>query len=396
MYQRNRVFASACLGILLFGIVMTSLGAILPGVIERFGVGAAEAGSLLAIMSVGIVIGSVVFGPIVDRYGYKGLLIAGTVLVILGLEGLAFAPSFSWLRPAALLIGLGGGVINGGTNALVADISEDGRSAGLSYLGIFFGIGAFGVPFAMGSLQNALSPTAIIAVVGAMFVIPVVYFAAIRFPQPKLPQGVPLKAATKLTSDGVLIMMALLLFLQSGMEIAVGGWTATYFTEVIALEAGTAIYFLSLFWAGMMLARIILGSILKRRSPEVVFFVFIGIALTGALLLLASTELPLAASGIFLIGAGLAAGFPIVLGFVGDRYPHVSGTAFSLVLVIALAGGSVMPYLAGVLADASGLRLSFGLVPAALVGQAVLLALLIPRMKRPPKPVSSQEQLAAS
>ena len=40
------------------------------------------------------------------------------------LEGIAFAPSLGFLRGAILLLGFGGGLMNGGTNALVADISE--------------------------------------------------------------------------------------------------------------------------------------------------------------------------------------------------------------------------------------------------------------------------------
>ena len=39
-----------------------------------------------------------------------------------------------------------------------------------------------------------------------------------------------------------------------------------------------------------------------------------------------------------LIGAGLAAVFPVVLGYVGDRYPQQSGTAFSTIFVVALLG----------------------------------------------------------
>ena len=84
---------------------MTTLGAIMPDVIERYGVGAANAGSLLAIMSIGMLGGSVLFGPIVDRYGYKGMLLGSTVLILLGLEGLAFSPSFGWLRVAAFFVG---------------------------------------------------------------------------------------------------------------------------------------------------------------------------------------------------------------------------------------------------------------------------------------------------
>lgn len=380
MYNRRLVFTAACVGMLLFGIVMTTLGAIMPDVIARYGVGAANAGSLLAIMSIGMLGGSILFGPIVDRYGFKGLLIVCTLLILIGLEGLAFAPSFGWLRVAAFFIGLGGGVINGGTNALVADISEGEKSSGLSYLGIFFGVGAFGIPFAMGSLQAALSPLTIVAVVGGLCLIPLAYFIVIDFPQPKLAQGFPIKEGVKLTRDGLLILMGLMLFLQSGMEIAVGGWTATYFTEVIALDAGRAVFYLSLFWAGMMLARIVLGSVLKKARPSTVLFIFIGTAFVGALLLLASTGLTLATPGIFLIGWGLAAGYPIVLGYVGDRYPHLSGTAFSIVLVIALIGGSFMPYLAGLIAEPFGLRTSFIIVPAALVIQAALFALILARV----------------
>lgn len=381
MYNRRHVFIAACAGMLLFGIVMTTLGAIMPDVIARFGVGAAEAGTLLAIMSIGMLGGSILFGPIVDRYGFKGMLLASTLLILIGLEGLAFAPTFGWLRVAAFAIGLGGGAINGGTNALVADISQNEKSSGLSYLGIFFGVGAFGIPFLMGTLQAALSPLSIVAIVGALCVLPVAYFAVIAFPEPKLAQGMPVKEGGKLLRDGVLLMMGLMLFLQSGMEIAVGGWTATFFTEVIALEAGRAVFYLSLFWAGMMLARIVLGSVLKKAQPATVLFIFIGTALLGALLLLVSTGLTFATPGIFLIGWGLAAGYPIVLGFVGDRYPNLSGTAFSIVLVIALIGGSFVPYLAGLMGESFGFRTSFVIVPAALVLQVILFASILSRLK---------------
>jgi MFS transporter, FHS family, glucose/mannose:H+ symporter len=390
MYKRSQVFAAACLGMLLFGVVMTTLGAILTDVIQRFSVGAVEAGTLLSMMSIGILLGSVLFGPIVDRYGYKGLLLAGTALVLVGLQGLAFAPVFDGLRLSALLIGFGGGVLNGGTNALVADISEEGRSSGLSYLGIFFGLGAFGIPFAMGSLKAALSPTMIVALVGVLFVIPLIYFAVIRFPSPKHDQGFPIREGLRLTRDGVLILLGLMLFLQSGMEIMVGGWTTSFFTEVIALEAGTAVFYLSLFWAGIMLARIVLGNILKKLRPAVVLTGFIGIAVVGAVLLLASTGLATAAPGIFLIGWGLAAGYPVILGFVADRYPRLSGTAFSIVLVIALVGGTVMPYLAGVIAEPYGMRMSFVLVPVCLVLQAGLLGIfLVSQSARRPVATSS-------
>jgi hypothetical protein len=37
------------------------------------------------------------------------------------------------------VLGFGGGIINGSTNAVVADISSEDKGANLSLLGVFFG-----------------------------------------------------------------------------------------------------------------------------------------------------------------------------------------------------------------------------------------------------------------
>jgi MFS family permease len=213
MYNRRLVFTAACLGMLIFGVVLTTLGAILPSLIERFGLDKASAGSLFLLMSSGILAGSLLFGPAVDRYGYKGLLLASLLLVLLGLEGIAFAGSLGVLRLAIFAVGLGGGVINGGTNALVSDVSEEGRSAGLSLLGIFFGVGAVGVPFSLGVLLDVFSYGALVAAAGLTVLVPLALTAAIGFPTPKQAQGLPPGSAARLLGDRALILFGLLLFL---------------------------------------------------------------------------------------------------------------------------------------------------------------------------------------
>lgn len=387
VYSRRLVFAAACLGMLVFGIMLTTLGAILPSVIERFGIDKANAGSLFFLMSLGILVSSIVFGPIVDRYGYKSVLLVCSALILVGLEGIAFAPSLGWLRGAVLLIGLAGGVVNGGANALVADISEAGRSAGLSLLGVFFGVGAVGVPFTLGLLLDTFSYGSLIAVVGLTLLLPIVFTAAIRFPAPKQAQGFPIREGARLAGDPALLLMGFILFLQSGMEITVGGWTATYFHEVLGLEGSRALLCLSLYWLGMMLARLVLGSALRRVSPARVLRLSIGCAFLGAVLLIASRSPLPAAVGVFLLGTGFAAGFPVVLGYVGDRYAALSGTAFSITLAIGLSGGMILPYLTGALGEGFGMRASFLVVPAALGAQTILFALALRRSATAPAAV---------
>lgn len=378
--NRRSMIVVAHLGMLTFGIVLTTLGALLPSLVQRFGIDKAGAGALFTILSAGILAGSLVFGPIVDRRGYRGMLLLAIALIVVGLEGIAFAQSLGWLRVAIACIAFGGGIVNGGTNALVADVSAEGRGAGLSLLGVFFGIGAVGVPFALALFLDNASYTTLIAALGALVMIPLVVTAAARFPEPKQAQGFPLADAGRLLRDPVLLLMGAMLFLQSGMEITVGGWTSTYFEEELGVSGERALAFLSLVWFGMMTARLALGSLLKRMDAGRVLLTCLALALAGAALLLGPRGLVAAAVGVYLLGAGLAATFPVVLGFVGDRYTQLSGTAFSVVIVMALTGGMVLPFTTGALGARYGMRGSFLVVPAALVVLGMLLLLVSRRL----------------
>ena len=374
--SRRALFVCACLGMLTFGIVLTTLGAVLPSIIERFGIDKAQAGALFLLMTLGILAASLIFGPLVDRYGYKGILLTATVLIFAGLEGIAFAPSLGLLSFAIVVIGFGGGIINGGTNALVADISSGERGAKLNLLGVFFGVGAVGVPFVLATFAGRFSQSALIAAVGVLVLVPLGVVAGTEFPGPKQAQGFPIAAAGGLLKDPLLLLMGLMLFLESGIEITVGGWTSTFVKEELAVAAGEALVLLSLYWLGMMLARIALGRILRRALHFSVLYACLAIALAGAAILLTTHDVTIAAVGVFLLGVGFAAMFPTLLGFIGDRYATLSGTAFSLAIAMALSGGMLLPYVTGVLGGKYGMRGSLVIVPVALVMQGLLLGIL--------------------
>jgi fucose permease len=377
------LFVCACLCLLTFGIVLTTLGTVLPSVMGRFGIDKASGGALLLLMTFSILVGALVFGPVVDHRGYKSILLGSIALIIIGLEGVAFAPSLGWLRVAVFLIGFGGGIINGGANALVSDISGDERGPRLNLLGVFFGVGAMGVPFLIALLSNRFSHAALIGGVGALVVVPLAVVARASFPLPKQAQGFPLADAGRLLRDPVMLLMGLMLFLESGVEITVGGWTSTFVTEELAVPERSALILLSLYWAGMMLARLAIGTVLSKVPPFRILYTCLVIALAGAALLLTTRDVSLAALGVFSLGVGFAAMFPTVLGFIGTRFSALSGTAFSAAITMALLGGMLFPYTAGVLGERFGMRGSFLIVPAALMILGVLLTVLSRALRAP-------------
>ena len=81
MYRDNLVFAAACLGMLLFGIVFLSLGSVNNMLAERFGLDDAAIGTLTALLPAGILAGSLAFGPVVDRFGYRWMLVGASLAV---------------------------------------------------------------------------------------------------------------------------------------------------------------------------------------------------------------------------------------------------------------------------------------------------------------------------
>lgn len=355
-YNRQLVFWSACLGMLLFGIGLITLGAVLPDLRIKHSLDAVQAGTLFSILPAGIIGGSLLFGPVCDRYGYRMLLPLSALLMFAGFEGLAFTDTVWILTLSVFLIGLGGGAINGATNAVVADISTNGKGADLSILGVFFGIGALGMPLLLSLLKETVTFETTVAGTGILTLGAAVLFIAVRFPEAKQAEGISMKQIGSLVRDATLLLIAFFLFFQSAFEGLINNWTTTYLIDRVAAPQEAALMGLSSYVAGMTVMRLLIGSVMRKLPERKLLFMSFAITLAALLIFsLSRTVLP-AAAGLFILGAGLAAGFPTMLGLVGNRYPHLSGTAFSLVLVIALLGNILVNYSMGVVAENYGIK----------------------------------------
>jgi fucose permease len=356
MYNKKMVFWGACCGILLFGIGLITLGSVVPDLRVKFNLDEISSGTLFSIMPFGILTGSLLFGPICDKYGYKLLLIVSCIFLFIGFEGIAYANSLSLLKISVFFFGLGGGAINGATNAVVSDISPKEKGAELSILGVFFGIGALGMPMILGLLKNDLSFETILGLVGVFALSIAVFFALIKFPEAKQKQGFPIRQSFLLVKDKLLLLIAFFLFCQSSFEAIINNWTTSFLQIRLGVELSGALYALSLFIAGLTLMRLLIGTVLRKVNDFTILFISFGLILIGLILLKTSASLTIAMLSLILVGGGLAGGFPIMFGIVGNRYSNLSGTAFSFVLVIALIGNMLINYGMGIIAEHFGVQ----------------------------------------
>jgi MFS family permease len=362
-------------------VVFLSLGSVNNMLAERFHLDNNAIGTLTALLPFGILTGSLIFGPIVDRFGYKWMLVVCALLVGGGLEGMAFANSKGLIQFFVFLIGFGGGVLNGATNALAADVSAGERASRLSLLGVFFGIGALGMPFTLAALSKIASLPKVVGGIGAFVIVPVAWFVAINFPPPKQERG-SFSESFRLLKEPILLLPGLLLAVQSGMEGMSNDWTTRYFKSVtlagfqgIEVEQ-KSLYALSALVGAMIMTRLCLGFLLKRISVPAVLFGSLGFSAAGALVVMSRGSYALAVFGMVLIGIGLSACFPLMLGCVGDCFPTKSGTVFSIVFVAALLGNMAINKSLGFIASKYGIAQYTKVMLACLAASAVLLWLV--------------------
>lgn len=372
------LMSSACAGIFVFGIVMAILGAILPSLFSRIQFNKSEAGNLFFYMNLAMLAMSVFFGPIVDRFGYKTFLLLSSLLVAVSLLLFNLASTYSFLILAAMLLGFGGGGLNGGSNALTSDLYPERRSAALNLLGIFFGFGALAIPFLIGTLLGTIGLNAILIIAVFLSLIPFALFLLLRFPLAKQAQGFPLRQAAKVVGHPLLWLCGFLLFFQSGNEFTIGGWTSTYLNEYFHLTPTLASLVLAGYWAAMMIGRLISTRLVRVVKNETLILASAILSLIAAVIMVSSPSGGLASLGAVLIGLGFAAIYPTTLAIVGEAFPSFSGTAFSVVFVIGLAGGMTAPWLTGKIAMASSLRHGF-FIPVFSCAMIVILQLAIIR-----------------
>lgn len=370
-------------GIFLFGIVMALLGAVLPVVSKPLGLGLDSVGNLFLVLNTVLLAGGLVFGVVVDRFGYKGALTAGPLLVAAALVLIVRAGSPEALGGALVLLGLGGSALNGATNTLVADLHAEPRAkaAALNRLGVFFASGALFLPLLMGVLLGRLGLEPLLLAAAGLSVLIGLLSATPRYPPAKQPEGLSLRDALDVLRHPFVALLGALLFFQAGSEMLLAGFLTTYLTGETGASIQAASWVLTGYWMALVTARALLGRLLVH-VPALTLVPFMGAGASVALALAAFAPGFLWAAGLFLLAALALGGVtPTILGVAGAAVPARTGAVFGLLFSASLMGAMTVPWLTGHLAAAAGLRV-MPLLGAACLVAVTLLALRARRQSR--------------
>lgn len=367
--QSTGVLVLACTCFFGLGVINAAIGPALPELAGNTGSTLAAVGSLFSGMFFGSLIAQVFSGPLLDRLGPRWPLLAGLVMIGMGITGVAFARILPIALAFAFLTGLGYGVIALIINVTVSNLFSHRRASALNLINMFFGMGAFIAPAIAGfSLRISGSSLPALWLGGALeiLLLPFFFWRFTSKRQAVAESGEPSPTGkTQFLRSPVLWIMSLMLLFYIGTENGASGWVTTYMLQTTPLAAANAALAASAFWLAFTAGRM-LGALLGVRwSTSTLLKMSLSIALIGGVLIVTSTgNILLSFLGFVLLGLGLGPTFPTALAVITAAFPGASGSATSLSMAVGFIGGMLIPWLLGILMEAEGPRAGALLLPS--------------------------------
>jgi fucose permease len=361
------IFA-AIVAIFVYGMIAAMLGTILPNLSDRFHLTPTQNGTIAFAQALGLIIASVGVGPLLDSEGKKIGLILGLALIAIALYALPRSPGFRGILFLLFLLGVGGGIVVTGANALASDAGGEHRAAAMNLVNLFFGLGGLATPFISANLFKS-NWVRLCYTVATLTVVALAVQAVATMPPPTGKARFLLADAGPVLGQPLLFLLGLFLFLYITCEVGVWNWLPRHLIAQ-GIPESRALNILSLGFAlGLLIGRAGVSPILMRVSPvDVILAASIAMAVTTYLML--RTSKPITASVlVFIAGVSMAPVFPTTLAIVGTAFPRMTGTAMGIVITCGWIGLAVSSRIIGAIAGPDPRRLKKALlvIPASAV-----------------------------
>ncbi|MGD9615188.1 MAG: MFS transporter [Alphaproteobacteria bacterium] len=328
---------------------------------REFDVSFAQLGLAVALMGGVSAVAQAPVGFLVDRYGARRFLIAGTALMTLSIAAMGLATSFWQIVALAMLSGLGNSVIHPADYAILSGSVEKSRLGKSFALHTFVGnIGFAAAPPVTAALMLLIGwreTLLLVGGVGAPVVLAIVLQSRILNEQKREPGA---RSTGFLADMRQLLSKPILLFFGFFMVSSMAGagiqsWliTVLHSTHGLTLEAASS--GLTGYTVGAMCGILLGGWVADRTDRHLGFVVALTVAGSALLLWLNLVSMPQLAMIAVLFATGLLIGAsrtPRDIMVKDAAPPGQIGKVFGFVSAGLALGGAIMPVPYGMLIDA--------------------------------------------
>lgn len=360
----------------LVGVVMISFGPLLDAIIADFDIPRARGGLISVGFAVGMLIGVISLNFFLARVPVKWGLIGASWVQTLALAASGLVARDLWsLFIAYLFVGLGCVLLNSLPGMWITSHVKVGTSHAMVVLLLFFAIGMMVAPVLIGAalgwgatwrwvfIFEAILSLILAVVLTAMPVSDICGRENLRWRQIRDVAGF---------NPRLLAAIFFSILLYVGAEFILNVWLAKFVIDVFSTTKNTASQAVALFWAGLVIGRLIIIPLSKKYPASSLLMTGTGLMAVFALGLALSSSLTMAMVMAFLSGLGASASYALIASFAGRFQAWHAGVVYSTVVLGAALGRIIFPYLIGPLADSLGFRMAIGLAFVLAAGASLL------------------------
>jgi FHS family glucose/mannose:H+ symporter-like MFS transporter len=336
--------AAAFVLFIALGATTASLGAALPFLRDRFGLGPGDVGAVISAYNVGALVAIVGCGVTERFLRPRPTMVVAHAAFVVGCAGMTLAPAWPAMVASSAVAGLGYGGLVLHLNTAFARGFGSRSVLMVNLLNAAFGAGAVLGPVLTSAVtQLGVRLPLLVGLMLATLAWPATQCILLPPPRPVTPGRTGLRTALL-----AVLPFAAIGFLYAGLETSIGAWESTHLTWT-GSAPGTAARLTALFWAALAIGRIVIPAALPRWRPPVLVCAGLMVA-TAALAL--TTQPDLAIAGYTIAGLALAPVLPTTLAWMASTTTRAQ-LANSIVLTSCMLANAIHPAIVGALADAT-------------------------------------------
>ena len=338
------------------GLPDSLLGSAWPVMQGDLSVALPSAGIIFMIISGGTIISSLLSGRMIKRFGTGKVTFISVTMTAVALFGFSISSSFIWLCIMSIPLGLGGGSVDAALNNFVA---LHYKASHMSWLHCFWGIGATLGPVIMSLyiLKNnqwrkgyfTISIIQITLVIILFITLPLWKKIERKYDETEESEK-NTENASALRIPGVKLALVSFVF-YCATESTAGLWGSSYLVNYKGLSAGQAARWISLFYAGITIGRLLSGFLTMKFNNRILIRMGQVTCIIGAICLLLPLPIYFSMIGLILVGLGCAPIYPCMLHETPKRFgTSASQSIMGLQMGFAYMGSMFMPPILGFVA----------------------------------------------
>jgi fucose permease len=376
--EMKQILIISCAIFLMLGMFTAAIGPILPEFSANTQSSLTAVGGIITAVFLGALIAQVIGGPIIDRLGYKRIMLVSLFIMSVGIIGMTLTHVLWLVLLTTFLAGLGHGSIDICINVLISKVYADRKVSALNLLNFFFGLGAFIGPSIVSlTLKTMDNGMVVLWLTAAVLFLSLPFAARMKDTSLRGTDAGQPGSSMSVYRSGLLWMLGFMLLLYVGVENGVGGWVTTYLHLTTPLSVETAALVSSGFWGAFTVGRFI-GAMAGTRlgSRRLLAMTLCLSTAAGLLFALSSGNQTLSIVAIVLMGLGFGPVYPTTMAVVTTHYQNSPGIAVSLGAAMGSFGGMAVPFIQGFLMENAGPSASTWLITICIVAMLGLFFVL--------------------